>query len=348
MRFRVPLLMTLLTLIATHPCRAVDRQLIASRANQLQKMSPIERDRLNRNIAEFRKLSDAEKEHFRKLHRELKADAASGGNLTTLLQTYSVWVQTLTPTQRDELQKESNLSHRFALVRKFKEEQEEPGEPVESNPPIAAELVTDENVKQLNTVFTKREALVPKDLKSVLKVLTDDLDKQHMQPAFENPDLAAFIPLIHASVQSIGGDYQTWPEQKLLQEMIGSLNKETAQTFSKLNPNSKRDVMVRMLLLGVMKQARDEVKFPTEDEKLQILKEMKPAEREWIMNQSAARMKIYLIRKSMELRGEEALSDFKQIPEYHKQIEELFERFEVAPPPRFLGKTRKNSSRQKK
>lgn len=88
---------------------------------------PIERDRLNRNIAEFRKLSDAEKEHFRKLHRELKADAASGGNLATLLQTYSVWVQTLTPTQRDELQKESNLSHRFALVRKFKEEQEEPG-----------------------------------------------------------------------------------------------------------------------------------------------------------------------------------------------------------------------------
>ena len=326
----------------------LDRQEITNRTTQLQKMSPIERDRLNRNIAEFQKLTDAEKEHYRKLHQELKHDAATGGGLNSLLQTYSVWVQTLTPTQRDEIQKESNPSHRFALVRRFKDEQEEPSESPEANTGTQPETVPEESISPLNSVFTKRDAFLLKDLKAVLKVLSNHLASDKNAPEFKDPQLADFVPLIHASVQSSGGNYPEWPEQKLLQEMIAAVNKDLGSTLSKLNSKTKRDVVIRMLLLGVMKQARDGVKYPDEEEKLQILKEMKPAERERIMNQPADRMKIYLIRKSMEMRGGQTLSDFKKIPEYQRQVEELFNRFEVSPPPRFPGKAKKAVDRPKK
>lgn len=326
----------------------VDRQTVMARTTQLKKMSPIERDRLNRNIAEFCKLTDAEKEHYRHLHRELKQDAASGGNLSNLLQTYSIWVQTLTPTQRDEIQKETNTSHRFALVRRFKDEQEESSESQEPVPVTNSGAIPEEAVSQLSPVYGKREALLIKDLKAVLKVLASHLDADSMPAEFSDPQLADYVPLIHASVQSSGRNYPAWPEQKLLQEMIGALSKDVSSNFSKMNSKSKRDAMIRMLLLGVMKQAREAVKYPSEDEKLQILKEMKPAERDWVMNQSADRMKIFLIRKSMELRGGETLNEFKKIPDYHRQLEELFNRFEVSPPPRFLGKTKKQNDRPKK
>ena len=347
MKHRIVALL-LMTLLIPQVSHGLDRQEIAARTAQLRKMSPIERDRLNRNIAEFQKLSDAEKEHYRKLHQELKHDTATGGGLNSLLQTYSVWVQTLTPTQRDEIQKESNPSHRFALVRRFKDEQEEPSESPEVSMETQPEMVSEEGLSPLNSVFTKRDAFLQKDIKAVLKVLYNNLASDQLTPEFKDPQLADYVPLIHASVQSSGGNYQAWPEQKLLQEMIAAVNKDLNATLSKPNSKTKRDVVVRMLLLGVMKQARDGVKYPGEEEKLQILKEMKPAERERIMNQPADRMKVYLIRKSMEQRGGQTLSDFKKIPEYHRQVEDLFNRFEVSPPPRFLGKAKKANDRQKK
>ena len=325
--------------------QAIDQQAIASRTDQLRKMSEIERGHLNRNIEEYQKLSNTEKQHYRQLHDELKHDASTGGSLTRLMQTYSLWVQTLPPTQRDELKKELVPAQKLALIRRFKEEQDESSDLLDSHVETPAETVPDEPAQQFILNFNKREALWLKDLKAVMTVLVDRLATEKMRPEFNDARLPEYMPIIHASVQSYGGDYREWPNEKLLQDITSTLNKDLFPQMNKQDFNTRRAGVVRMLLMGIMKQAHDSVRFPTEDERLQVLKDLKPEERERVLSLPSERAIGFLNRKWIQAKGGESWADFQKIPEYRRQIEDLFSRLEVQPPPRFIQKPRKGNER---
>ncbi|MEI8021490.1 MAG: hypothetical protein WCH39_24990 [Schlesneria sp.] len=325
--------------------QAVDQQTITARTDQLRKMSEIERGHLNRNIEEFRKLNDAEKQHYRQLHQELKHDASTGGSLTRLMQTYSLWVQTLTPTQQDELKKELVPAQKLALIRRFKEEQEESTESPDSLSETHGGPVTDEPAPQFNLIFSKRDALWLKDLRAVAAVLVDRLASDKTRAEFSDPHLSDFLPIIHASVQTFGGDYREWPNEKLLQDMIGAISKDLVPQINKQDYSTRRTMVVRMLLQGIMKQARDTVRFPTDDEKLQVLKDLKPEERERILSFPSERVNETLNRKWIQSKGGDSWTDFQKIPEYRRQIEDLFVRLEVTPPPRFVQRPKKGNDR---
>jgi hypothetical protein len=98
---------------------AQDQKLVQARIEHLRQMSEIERARFHRNLEAFQQLSPAEKHQYQQLHQQLAADQSRGGTLTRLMQTYAAWVHTLTPTQRDELQKETVLSQKLALIRRW-------------------------------------------------------------------------------------------------------------------------------------------------------------------------------------------------------------------------------------
>ena len=323
----------------------LDQKTIGDRTQHLRRMSPIERDRFNRNLEEFQKLSTAEKDRYRKLHQELVDDTSRAGGLAKLLQTYAVWVQTLTPTQRDELQKETNPAQKLALIRRFKDEQDDPSEPHDQQ--ISTNVPDDEPSPQISLPIGKREALFTPDLKAVMTVLVNRLNQDQTKPEFAEPRLADYIPILHASVQSSGTDYRDWPNETLLKEMMAVLGKESLLLVNRPDSKSKRDATIRLLLMGIMKQARDSVRFPTDAEKMQIWQDLSDSERERIVGLPYDRMNQYLIRKSMELKGENSLANFKKLPEYSRQIEDLFQRFEVSPPAKFLqrGKKRGNEPR---
>ena len=325
--------------------QAVDQQTITLRTDQLRRMSEIERGHLNRNIEEFQKLNEVEKQHYRKLHEELKRDAATGGSLTRTMQTYCLWVQTLTPTQRDELKKELVPAQKLALIRRFKEEQDEPYDLHESHVETPAEPVSEEPAPQMNVSYNKREALWLKDLKAAMTVIVDRLATEKMRPEFSDPHLPDYLPIIHASVQSYGGDYREWPNEKLLQDIIGALSKDLMPQINKQDYSTRRVMVIRMLLLGVMKQARDAVRYPTEEEKLQVLKDLKPDERDRILSLPSERVNGILNKKWIQAKGGESWADFQKISEYHRQIEDLFARLEVQPPPRFVQKPKKGYDR---
>ncbi len=325
--------------------QAVDQQTITLRTDQLRKMSEIERGHLNRNIDEFRKLNDAEKQHYRQLHQELKHDASTGGSLTRLMQTYSLWVQTLTPTQQDELKKELVPAQKLALIRRFKEEQEESSETHESQVEAQAEPASEEPAQQFNLNYNKREALWLKDLRAVVAVLVDRLTAEKMRPEFSEPKLPDYLPIIHASVQAYGGDYREWPNEKLLQDMTGAISKDLMPQVNKQDYDTRRVMVIRMLLLGIMKQARDSVRYPTEEEKLQVLKDLKPDERERVLSLPSDRVHGVLNKKWIQAKGGESWADFQKIPEYHRQIDDLFGRLGVLPPPRFAQKPKKGNDR---
>jgi hypothetical protein len=47
----------------------------------------------------------------------------------------------------------------------------------------------------------------------------------------------------------------------------------------------------------------------------------------------------------MESKGGDTLNDFRKIPEYNRQVDELFQRLDIIPPQKFLLKGRKPNDR---
>ena len=327
----------------TPSVQALDQKTIVARTDHLRQMSQIERGRFERNLQEFQKLSDKEKQQYRQLHQELVEDNTRGGTLSKLVQTYAVWIQTLTPIQRDELQKETSLSQKLALIRRFKDEQDEPSEAHDQ--PSRSDVPADDPPPPVSAAINKREALSLKDLRPLMKILVSRLSPDKIKPEFDEPRLTDYVPIIHASVQSNGGNYLEWPSDKLLKDMTAALTKESTSLVNRPDYKSKREAMIRYLLMGIMKQARDSVPAPTDAEKSQIWEELSPVERERVSNMPRDRMDAYLVRKSMEIKGGDIFRDFKKLPEYVRQVQELFKLFEVSPPARFLQRGKKANER---
>ena len=90
---------------------------------QVEQMSDLERGRLQRNLAEFKQLTPEQQAPYRDLYLKLEENKTTGGSLSSLLQEYSAWLTTLTPSQRDDLNKETEPVKKLALVRQFKSDQ---------------------------------------------------------------------------------------------------------------------------------------------------------------------------------------------------------------------------------
>ena len=310
------------------PVLAVDQKLIKERTDQLQKMSEIERERLNRNIQEFQKLKPEEKQHYRAMHAELFEDRVHVGGLSALLQTYSVWVQTLPPKQRIELQNETVPAKKLALVHQFKEEQDRREAPAEPK-----DIPMEDPPPPPGSAFGPRISLSLRELNGVMQILVDRLPADLVKPDYASPRLVDYLPIIHASVQSSGGNYRNWPDDAFIPQIIGVLGKESTQVVSKAK--SKRESLVSLILLGVMKQVRDSVRLPSETEKLEIFEKLPDVDRQKLMKQYKENMNWILTQKYFESKGDDSFVAYKKIGEYRRQIEDLFLRCDVVPPPRF-------------
>jgi hypothetical protein len=108
----------LLTLAACGPAvRAADGP--AERRQKIEMMSESERIRLARNFKHFKELSEADRERYRQLHRDLQADP----QLQTVMDRYAEWIKTLDVDRKDQLRAQKDPVRRRELVAKFREEQ---------------------------------------------------------------------------------------------------------------------------------------------------------------------------------------------------------------------------------
>jgi DNA-binding MarR family transcriptional regulator len=305
---------------------AADQATVDAQINRLKSMSIVERERLNRNIENFQSLSDSEKQHYREMHRELADDARLNGGLSTLLRTYSVWLQTLTPSQRDDLEKEPVVAKRLALIRQFKEENERSHE----TPSSTSDVHHEENISPTQPKGFGGLEMKPKDINAVMKILVDGLSKEMTRPEFTSPGLNEYLPIINASVQESGNDYREWPNEKLLTTVIGAVSKENQGTM--LKSGSRRDAFVRSLLLGVFVQARSQVPFPTDDDKWRIVMALNEEEKKKVLSSPKAQREEFLKQKFADESGEAAKTARKNFVNMRRQVIELFGRFEVRPP----------------
>ncbi len=111
-------------LVAVPYLLRTDDGLREQRRQLIESMTQVERNRLERNARLFQELSPEEQVQMRELHRQLEEDRTkTHGRHVAVLQTYSSWLQTISPHQRDQLLQEADPLRRVALVRTIVEQQ---------------------------------------------------------------------------------------------------------------------------------------------------------------------------------------------------------------------------------
>jgi hypothetical protein len=100
---------------------AADQTMLKQRHQEIAGMPQSERQRIQYNWATFRALPADKQDSIRTLHEEIYSQPET---VHALLDTYRMWLQTLTPGQRDDLRQAKTTGDRLQLVKDFKDKQD--------------------------------------------------------------------------------------------------------------------------------------------------------------------------------------------------------------------------------
>ncbi|WP_010582055.1 hypothetical protein [Schlesneria paludicola] len=339
MQHRVALTIALIAAqLLTAPLSALDRQVIEDRVKRLENLSKSDREQFDRRVAEFEQLSGEERSRVRTLHEALIADRKSNGGLTALLQTYADWLDTLSPIQRDELQREKDTGKRIALIRKLKEEQDHKSKDEDDRPNETAERMDVETLSFIRRKIDQPYGFDIADLTTTMKALVNDLPPEKRLPGFDAPQLTQYTQIINAHAQW-KQSYSQWPDDDTLAKIKKAIKQRTAEliTHSNAMGESPRETAVRLLLMGIVKQADSSIKI-SNDEREKALNSMKPDERRKVEKLSVERRNQVLRRRYFESHDDDA---YKRCLEVRKSVMDLFQQMDVKLPT-MLEKFKKN------
>lgn len=321
------LIVAVVGLAALFNCRAnavagsVDSKTLSERHAQVVKMSTVERERLQRNLAEFQKLSPEKQEQYRQLNAQLEENRKTGGQLNSLMQTYSAWLQTLTPTQREELRQATDSAQKLSLVQKFKEEQ-----------------MRDHSMNDLEEFNPwgprpHRESLSVPELTSVMKVLASELPEEDQQHLGKVNRVEQHVEVLKKSIQHAENPRE-WPSEALQGKMMGELPPHFRNSV-KRSPRPPREALVLLIVSSIHNRTMDELRS-----KLPPMSELDKLHDELDEKQRRA-----LDQRRPELRRFElAMLYFKKhsdksvvrMLETGKLLYTMIERIGITPPPRPL------------
>jgi hypothetical protein len=289
---------------------ATDPVLLKQRAQEVAKMPQLERDRLQRAQAEFAKMTEAKRTHYRELQKQLDDDRAIGGSLTNLLHTYSAWLQTLTPGQREELSRETDSAKKLELVRKFKDEQDHPAQTTGTEMP---EITADGFPGR----FASGNApMSPQDLRSVMKVLVDELTAED-KSRLEKADRAEqFWEIVRLNIRQSPDGPRDWPSHELQGRMMNAIESRSQRDFIKKRPaDAQRDVLVRHVLFAILNQAADESKskWPHRSDLEQVFRELDQETKRDLLQRPQREMNNELVRRYFEKRSDNTLRNLMDL-----------------------------------
>lgn len=345
MRRRVGLTIALIAAqLLSLPILALDRQVIEDRVKRLEHLSKNDRERFDRSVAEFEALSDEERSRVRGLHEALIADRKSNGGLTALLQAYTEWLDTLSPLQRDELQREKDTGKRIALIRRLKEEQEHKSKDDDDRPNESSDRMNVETLSFIRRKIDQPYGFDLPDLTATLKALVNDLPPEKRLPGFDAPQLSQYTQIINSHAQW-KQSYQQWPDEDSLAKIKKAIKSRTAEliTHSNAMGETPRQTAVRLLLMGIVKQADLSIKI-SNDEREKALNSLKPDERRRVENLSVDRRNQFLRKRYFEIHDDES---YRRCMEVRKSVMDLFQQMEVKLPPT-LEKFKKNMDKPSK
>ena len=307
-----------------------DAKALEDRHQHVVKMSQVERDHLQRNIAAFQQMTPEDQARYRQLNQELEQDQKNGGHLSSLMQTYNAWLQTLTPSQREMLRNEKESTRKLALVQQFKEEQQRQ---IES---LALELPELEPPRQ--RPFGPRP-LTTDELQKIMKILLMDLPTDEQERLSKMPRPEQYRNILERSVYHAENP-KNWPSPKLQEEILATLPFDRRQAIKK-DPKNQRDMLVAFLFFSLVHQATEEVRWPKEQELHKIEEQLDEQLRLKVAKLKPEDRRMELTRRYFEQHPDKI---YKNLPEIRGSLNRLMNRTGVnlpRPPgdfpPRFPG-----------
>lgn len=320
---------------------ALDQLTIQKRLNQLRGMSAIERDRVDRNAKTFLAMTAEQKAHYRSLHDKIAEDARAGGSMGDLLDTYTHWLNSLTPAQRDQLQAEKDPGRKQVLVRQIMEERERQiRETIEANSKESKErTAVQENAASADpkrdsqpSFFERTISLDRKELDVVMGAIVDTLPEDKRSPyADKLPPVHEYPKIVRASIAATRNP-EEWPDDDLLKKMEQSLRGAKSGVFQEIGRMGQagREIAAAGILREIVIKARDNVYKPTEQDRLSALEDLMPFEKKrYDSLKSEKTQKEFLNHKFLEKRGDVSYS---QAMDCRNNVLELYHELKIVPP----------------
>jgi hypothetical protein len=284
---------------------------IQQRSQDVQRMTAIERARLQRNWQTFQKLSAAEQQHYRELHRELQQDP---GQLKQLAATYSEWLQTLNPGQRVDLRQAKDPNQKLALVQKFKEEQDQQQE--------GRTLDEDSSTSNrdhwlrwsLGWILQHKRPLPPSKLKAAMESLAGRLSAEEQSRIAGHEKWVQYREILEGSAHA-AGNATDWPNREQ-QEAIRDALKESDQIRSseRFTDEMRRNSIGRLIVGSLMADMLEDSKRfrPTENEFEQILQNLEDYERDELIRLPRWKLEDELSKKYYHQRSDQPFQQFME------------------------------------
>ena len=305
---------------------------IDDRYRQVEKMSELERDRLQRNIADFRQLTPEQQTHYRELHQKLEEDKAGGGKLSNLLSEYTAWLTTLTPSQRDELSQELEPAKKVVLVTRFKREQDAR---YESSPAETPTAPADDSRPFPKRGMSPGPSFAPPELSAVMKVIANDAGVERDKSKNE-PLHSYYREVLQTSIRQAPGGPREWPDPKLMQKIELAIERSEQRDLLRRNPDFKRQTLIQLIVFGMSNQVFQEAraKLPTPADLLEVFKSLDQPDREKLNRLPKPMQDFELERRYFADRKDDPRRGVREMQE---QIDRLLNELGVARPQRPPG-----------
>lgn len=329
-----------LWLIAGPRVWALDQKTTKSRLDQIKNMTPIERDRVDRNAEAFRAMSPEQRHHYRELHEKLAEDRRNGGGLSDLLDAYTQWLSTLTPVQRDQLQAEKEPGKKQILVRQMIEDRErQQREAVEAHTKESKErtatsedAANSESSHARPSIFPNLIRLEKKDLEAIVRAVADDLPADQRPADLEKLSVFQYPSVIEKSIAS-KRNTDEWPDDDLLKKMEQSLQGlKIGTVFHELGQLGSRgkEIAATVVLREIVLKAYASVNKPTENDRKQAYENLRPGEKKRYDGlKSEKGQRDFLNDRFLEQADDVSYSQFKDCG---NNILGLFDQLKIVPP----------------
>ena len=295
------------------PCivQAADPKPLSDGFRQVEQMSDLERGRLQRNLAEFKQLTPERQAHYRDLHLKLEVKKSEGSSLSSLLQEYSAWLTTLTPSQRDDLNKEIDPAKKLALVRQFKDAQEHRSE-ASTEETHEAPVVNGPMLHKQMSRFGS--PLKGTELAAVMNTISRDLYGEDRKKPEGEPPLKYYRELLRSSIEKSLEGPHNWPSADL-QQKLEQVPGVKEHFKKRQGQEGGRVALIRLIVGSLMKLAIEEFKPPNEQDRLDVFNKLSPEAQAEINKLRPDEIRWRLERQFYKQRGDNAprqMHDFQQ------------------------------------
>lgn len=211
--------------------RDASQAVLQQRYDEITAMPESERQRIQHNWATFQALPPDKQAGIRALHEQIESQPES---VHALLATYRMWLQTLTPGQREDLRQATTNVDRLKLVKDFKDKQDASRET----------RVFDLSLDLRRRIFWPH--LNSDDLAAVIKVLESTFPTPIQQQIEGETDTTGRY---RAVFRQFAGSFRPLSDEQL-GEMIDAIGDEQLKADLKSRPPEWRRGSLMFLLIG--------------------------------------------------------------------------------------------------